>query len=205
MSALPGTRPRRRRRRSRRRLGFTASASRCGGKGALGRRPVRWGGRRLGGALPGFLHWHSPGLVRWQRGRWAAAQSGGAGDGLAALCRVFYIGILPAWCGGKVALGRCPVRWGGRRLGGALPDFLHWHSPGLVRWQRGAGPPSSQVGRAAAWRRFAGFSTLAFSLAYCSVGIRYRVGCWLPVPPEFEVGCQPPRPGGFTRSLAQYG
>ena len=62
----------------------------------------------------------------------AAAQSGGAGGGVAALYRIFCIGIL---------------------------------------------------------------------LAYCGVGVRL-VGCGLPVLPEFEVGCQPPRPGGFTQEFS---
>ena len=118
----------------------------------------------------GFGTSHSPGLVRWVRGRWAAVQSGGAGGGLAALYRVSTLAF--TWLG-AVAKGRwaaVQVRWGGRRLGGALPDFVHRILLSLLQYR-----------------------------------CRYRVGCWLPVPPEFEVGCQPPRSGGLRKSLAQYG
>ena len=81
--------------------------------------------------------------VRWAKGRWAAVQSGGTGGGVAALCRVFYIGILlllgVVAGSGVVGKGcRAAVQSGG--AGGGL----------------------------AALCRVLG---IAFSLAYCSIGV----------------------------------
>ena len=86
---------------------FTLAFSWLGavGKGVLGRRQVRLVRAAAWRRFAGFLQWHSPGLVRWVKGRWAAAQSGGAGGGLAALCRILGIAFSLAYCSIGVGIG----------------------------------------------------------------------------------------------------
>ena len=78
--------------------------------------------------------------------------------------------------------------------GGALPP-----GPEDVVGKGALGRRPIRWGRAAALRLYRIFC-IAFSLAYCGVGSGWVVGYRLCQ--SFEVGCQPPRPGGFTQEFS---
>ena len=81
--------------------------------------------------------------------------------------------------------------------GGALP------SARVRRWVKGAGPPPCQVGAGGGLAALYRILGIAFSLAYCSIGVGIGWVVGYRFRQSFQVGCQHPRSGAFTHCLAR--
>ena len=106
-----------------------------------------------------------PGCVAWRPGAVAYGRVGGGTQlrrcWLHSWGWLRFTGLLQQGEVGKGALGSRPIRWGGRRRCGALPDFVHrillsllrcwcqviWRLPVLPRFEVGCQRPRSGVVR----------------------------------------------------------
>ena len=97
---------------------------------------------------------------------------------------------------GKAGVGRRPIRW---RAGDSFTTLYGIFALAFSWWQSGAWRPPYQV---VVGRRRYGFTGFSALRSPCFVAVLVSGGLLVAGSARVWVGCQSPRPGGFTREFS---